>query len=116
MSADVGWIANHCRMASRIATSIRAFAKRQNMDVLELLAALDSDGWRMVAGLAGERDGYSPSVETRVFVVEMLRHEEQRACMGCNLRQGTRQATASGRAGTEYCESCYRAEFPAVAA
>lgn len=104
------------RIASGIATSIEAFSKRNRMELDPLVGGLTSSEWHMFAMMAGCADAYSPSEETRELVKEILRHDQQRACMGCGLRQGTREATASGRAGTEYCESCWRAEFPAVAA
>lgn len=105
-------IINRFRMASRLATAMESFAKRQRMDVLDVLeAANDNTTWRTFAALAGCSSGYTPSPETRLIVAELIRHGAQKACMDCGLRQGWWRATQAAHKGHELCTSCWERRF-----
>lgn len=118
LSVPTDWITNHMRLASRLATVIEAQYQRSESTAsspVHYAAFLADKEWQKAAEVAGKTSGYSPSLETRVMVLEILRDHDQGPCSICSLRQADRSDRPMIEEGTEICSGCHSKKYSRAA-
>jgi len=95
-----------------------AFARKREVDAVQLVESADSKDWELYAKLASLRNGYVPSEETRALVRKAIREAqrivsaptERLLCISCALQPAVYAAGKSGRRGTDLCDFCWKLE------
>lgn len=114
LSVPFEWIQNHFAVAGRIAVVMQQSIKQQGCEPTEYFFLVETRNlWPKLAEDAGCKPGYSPSVETKMFVRELVSHAEARICLDCGVRKAEHDIRDDGRAGVEVCPACWRTRFPA---
>lgn len=109
------WIQNHFAAASRIAHVMQQSIKEQGCEPGEFFILVEARNlWPKFAEVAGCKKGYDPSVETRLFVRELVSYRDAWTCTGCNVRKAEYFDSGEQRAGTEICPACWKTRYPAA--